>query len=234
VWVGLTLTGEQIAVKQVSLHPDVEKAEKQYEKLQHEVGLLRSLSHMNIVGYRGTDFDESTRTVNIFMEYVPGGSITQNLKLFGAFDETIFKRYTGQILDGIEYLHEQGIVHRDIKGANVMICPSGAIKLIDFGCAKQFCLQPDCSLSQSGLFKSMVGTPYWMAPEVITESGFRKKSDIWSIGCTVFEMATGKPPFYDMEPTAALYHIGLGAKPPRLPDSFSSAAISFVQSCLTR
>jgi hypothetical protein len=112
VWVGLTLTGEQIAVKQVSLHPDVEKAEKQYEKLQHEVGLLRSLSHMNIVGYRGTDFDESTRTVNIFMEYVPGGSITQNLKLFGAFDETIFKRYTGQILDGIEYLHEQGIVHR--------------------------------------------------------------------------------------------------------------------------
>jgi mitogen-activated protein kinase kinase kinase 19 len=80
----------------------------------------------------------------------------------------------------------------------------------------------------------MVGTPYWMAPEVITESGFRKKSDIWSIGCTVFEMATGKPPFYDMEPTAALYHIGLGAKPPRLPDSFSSAAISFVQSCLTR
>ncbi|XP_062504419.1 uncharacterized protein LOC134181206 [Corticium candelabrum] len=235
VWLGLTLTGEMIAVKQVSLHSDVMKAERQYEKLQHEVGLLKSLSHINIVGYRGTSFDEGTRTVNIFMEYLSGGSITSAINCFGPFEESVFQRYTRQMLDAIVYLHERGIVHRDIKGANVMICPSSVIKLIDFGCAKQFCVETKASLSQSGIFKSMMGTPYWMAPEVVLESGYGRKSDIWSVGCTVFEMATGKPPFAEMEATAALYHIGNGGKPALLSSSsFSSHAINFVASCLTR
>eukprot|EP00118_Oscarella_pearsei_P006534 m.29662 g.29662 ORF g.29662 m.29662 type:complete len:1144 (+) comp31207_c1_seq2:136-3567(+) len=234
VWCGLTETGEMIAVKQVRLHKDVNKAEKQYVKLQAEVGLLRSLKHRNIVGYRATSFDEDTNTVNIFMEFVPGGSISSLLQRFGPVQESVFRNYCRQILNGVAYLHTKGVVHRDIKGANCMVCPTGVIKLIDFGCAKQYCVQTDFSLSQSGLFKSMNGTPYWMAPEVVTESGYGRKSDIWSVGCTIFEMATGKPPWSELNPTAAIFHIGSGADPPLLPGKFSQLAVEFVAQCLTK
>ncbi|XP_065844430.1 uncharacterized protein [Oscarella lobularis] len=234
VWCGLTDAGDMIAVKQVRLHNEVDKAEKQYVKLQAEVGLLRSLKHNNIVGYRATSFEEDTNTVNIFMEYIPGGSLAVVLQRFGPLQESVFRNYCRQILSGVAYLHTKSIVHRDIKGANCMLCPSGIIKLIDFGCAKQYCVQTDLSLSQSGVFKSMNGTPYWMAPEVITESGYGRKSDIWSVGCTTFEMATGKAPWSQLNPAAAIFQIGSGASPPRLPEKFSQLAIDFVARCLTR
>eukprot|EP00118_Oscarella_pearsei_P006533 m.29659 g.29659 ORF g.29659 m.29659 type:complete len:148 (+) comp31207_c1_seq1:43-486(+) len=114
---------------------------QQYVKLQAEVGLLRSLKHRNIVGYRATSFDEDTNTVNIFMEFVPGGSISSLLQRFGPVQESVFRNYCRQILNGVAYLHTKGVVHRDIKGANCMVCPTGVIKLIDFGCAKQYCVQ---------------------------------------------------------------------------------------------
>ncbi|XP_028518151.1 mitogen-activated protein kinase kinase kinase 19 [Exaiptasia diaphana] len=167
------------------------------------------------------------------MEYVPGGSIAQALKRFGGtFVEPVFRRYTRQILCGVEYLHVNNVVHRDIKGGNIMLMPNGVIKLIDFGCAKRLCM--NLSLSRSSMLNSIKGTPYWMAPEVIKETGAGTKSDIWSIGCTVFEMATGSPPWSEMQPMAAIFSIGNGSTVPRLGESFSQLARDFTTACMTR
>ncbi|KAK3592514.1 hypothetical protein CHS0354_013848 [Potamilus streckersoni] len=233
VWCGLTSEGQLIAVKQIELNTtSKEKAKKEYEKVQEEVELLKTLNHKNIVGYLGTSLDEGESVVNIFMQFVPGGSIASILARFGALDEAVFRRYTKQMLDGVEYLHVNDVIHRDIKGGNVMLMPNGIIKLIDFGCAKRLCI--NLSMGQSQILKSMKGTPYWMAPEVVNESGHGKKSDIWSIGCTVFEMATRKPPWADMNPMAAIFAIGSDKPIPQLPEKFSHEARDFVNTCLTR
>ncbi|XP_049745181.1 mitogen-activated protein kinase kinase kinase 19 isoform X5 [Elephas maximus indicus] len=233
VYCGLTSQGQLIAVKQVALDTSDKLAtEKEYRKLQEEVDLLKVLKHVNIVAYLGTCLEENI--VSIFMEFVPGGSISSIINRFGPLPEMVFCKYTKQILQGVAYLHENCVVHRDIKGNNVMLMPTGIIKLIDFGCAKRLAWA-GLNGTHSDMLKSMHGTPYWMAPEVISESGYGRKSDIWSIGCTVFEMATGKPPLASMDRMAAMFYIGAhrGLMPP-LPDHFSEHAADFVRVCLTR
>ncbi|XP_045639606.1 mitogen-activated protein kinase kinase kinase 19 isoform X4 [Ursus americanus] len=197
-----------------------------------KVELLKALKHVNIVAYLGTCLEENI--VSIFMEFVPGGSISSIINRFGPLPEMVFCKYTRQILQGVAYLHENCVVHRDIKGNNVMLMPTGIIKLIDFGCAKRLAWA-GLNGTHSDMLKSMHGTPYWMAPEVINESGYGRKSDIWSIGCTVFEMATGKPPLASMDKMAAMFYIGAhrGLMPP-LPEHFSENAADFVRVCLTR
>ncbi|XP_075385752.1 mitogen-activated protein kinase kinase kinase 19 isoform X4 [Tenrec ecaudatus] len=197
-----------------------------------KVDLLKVLKHVNIVAFLGTCLEENI--VSIFMEFVPGGSISSIINRFGPLPEMVFCKYTKQILQGVAYLHENCVVHRDIKGNNVMLMPTGIIKLIDFGCAKRLAWA-GFNGTHSDMLKSMHGTPYWMAPEVINESGYGRKSDIWSIGCTVFEMATGKPPLASMDRMAAMFYIGAhrGLMPP-LPDRFSQHAVDFVRVCLTR
>ncbi|XP_051705560.2 mitogen-activated protein kinase kinase kinase 19 isoform X1 [Oryctolagus cuniculus] len=233
VYCGLTSQGQLIAVKQVALDTsDKSATEKEYRKLQEEVELLKALKHVNIVAYLGTRLEENT--VSIFMEFVPGGSISSIINRFGPLPEMVFCKYTKQILQGVAYLHENCVVHRDIKGNNVMLMPTGIIKLIDFGCAKRLAWA-GLNGTHSDMLKSMHGTPYWMAPEVISESGYGRKSDIWSIGCTVFEMATGKPPLASMDRMAALFYIGAHrGLMPSLPDHFSENAADFVRMCLTR
>ncbi|XP_058404848.1 mitogen-activated protein kinase kinase kinase 19 isoform X3 [Diceros bicornis minor] len=233
VYCGLTSQGQLIAVKQVALDTSEKLAtEKEYQKLQEEVDLLKALKHVNIVAYLGTCLEENI--VSIFMEFVPGGSISSIINRFGPLPEMVFCKYTKQILQGVAYLHENCVVHRDIKGNNVMLMPTGIIKLIDFGCAKRLAWA-GLNGTHSDMLKSMHGTPYWMAPEVINESGYGRKSDIWSIGCTVFEMATGKPPLASMDRIAAMFYIGAhrGLMPP-LPERFSENAADFVRVCLTR
>lgn len=233
VYCGLTSQGQLIAVKQVALDTSDKLAtEKEYRKLQEEVDLLKALKHVNIVAYLGTCLEENI--VSIFMEFVPGGSISSIINRFGPLLEMVFCKYTRQILQGVAYLHENCVVHRDIKGNNVMLMPTGIIKLIDFGCAKRLAWA-GLNGTHSDMLKSMHGTPYWMAPEVINESGYGRKSDIWSIGCTVFEMATGKPPLASMDRMAAMFYIGAhrGLMPP-LPEHFSENAVDFVRVCLTR
>ncbi|XP_022354617.1 mitogen-activated protein kinase kinase kinase 19 isoform X5 [Enhydra lutris kenyoni] len=197
-----------------------------------KVDLLKALKHVNIVAYLGTCLEENI--VSIFMEFVPGGSISSIINRFGPLPEMVFCKYTRQILQGVAYLHENCVVHRDIKGNNVMLMPTGIIKLIDFGCAKRLAWA-GLNGTHSDMLKSMHGTPYWMAPEVINESGYGRKSDIWSVGCTVFEMATGKPPLASMDRMAAMFYIGAhrGLMPP-LPEHFSENAADFVRVCLTR
>ncbi|KAK1797650.1 hypothetical protein P4O66_008013, partial [Electrophorus voltai] len=233
VYCGLTSQGQLIAVKQVTLDiSNSESIEKEYDRLEREVDLLKNLHHPNIVGFLGTSL--SKHIVSIFMEFIPGGSIASVLNRFGPLPEKVFTLYTVQILDGITYLHSNRVIHRDLKGNNVMLMPTGVVKLIDFGCARRLNCMSHSGGGCSDL-KSVHGTPYWMAPEVINETGHGRKSDIWSLGCTVFEMATGKPPLAHMGKMAALFYIGArkGLMPP-LPDDFSEEAKGFVQACLIR
>ncbi|NXB96010.1 M3K19 kinase, partial [Vidua chalybeata] len=233
VYCGLTSQGQLIAVKQVVLDTsDQLTTEKEYQKFHEEVDLLKTLKHVNIVTYLGTCLEDNI--LSIFMEFVPGGSISSILNRFGPLPEVVLCKYTKQILQGVAYLHDNCVVHRDIKGNNVMLMPTGVIKLIDFGCARRLAWA-SLSGTRSELLRSVHGTPYWMAPEVITDAGYGRKSDIWSVGCTVFEMATGKPPLASMDRVAAMFYIGAHrGLMPALPDRFSSAAVEFVHACLTR
>ncbi|XP_034549877.1 serine/threonine-protein kinase PRP4 homolog [Notolabrus celidotus] len=234
VYCGLTSQGRLIAVKQVRLDAsDPDAAKREYGRLQGEVDLLKTLRHSNIVGFLGTSLYQ--HVVSIFMEYIPGGSIASILHRFGPLPERVLALYTHQILEGVTYLHLNRVIHRDLKGNNVMLMPTGVIKLIDFGCARRLsCLNYTASNSDGDLLKSVHGTPYWMAPEVINETGYGRKSDIWSVGCTVFEMATGKPPLAHMDKMAALFYIGAQrGTMPSLPESFSDGAKHFVEICLT-
>ncbi|NXX53479.1 M3K19 kinase, partial [Scopus umbretta] len=233
VYCGLTSQGQLIAVKQVVLDTsDQLTTEKEYQKLHEEVDLLKTLKHVNIVTYLGTCLEDNI--LSIFMEFVPGGSISSIINRFGPLPEIVLCKYTKQILQGVAYLHDNCVVHRDIKGNNVMLMPNGIVKLIDFGCARRLAWV-SLSGTHSEMLKSVHGTPYWMAPEVINESGYGRKSDIWSVGCTVFEMATGKPPLASMDRIAAMFYIGAHrGLMPSLPDRFSGTAVDFVHACLTR
>ncbi|KAJ1417114.1 Serine/threonine-protein kinase, active site [Sesbania bispinosa] len=231
VYVGMNLdSGELLAVKQVLIAASSgskEKAQAHIRELEEEVKLLKDLSHPNIVRYLGTVREEDT--LNILLEFVPGGSISSLLGKFGAFPEAVIRTYTKQLLLGLEYLHKNGIMHRDIKGANILVDNKGCIKLADFGASKQV-----VELATISGAKSMKGTPYWMAPEVILQTGHSFSADIWSVGCTVIEMATGKPPWsqqYQQE-VAALFHIGTTKSHPPIPDHLSVGAKDFLLKCL--
>ncbi|CAF4959068.1 unnamed protein product, partial [Rotaria sp. Silwood1] len=235
VWSYLTVTGRMIAVKEIELDEgDSERVRNDYESVREEIHILRALNHPYVVKFLGISL-ENTRLIKIFMEYLPNGTIENLLTAFGPFHNDVLKKYTRQIVEGVAYLHENGVVHRDIKGKNVMLDVDGNIKLIDFGCAKRLKKNQNTH-SMRQILKSMKGTANWMAPEVIAETGHGKKADIWSIGCTLCEMATGKPPWSsEHNHLAVLLIIANGTKPPAdLPDTCPATAQEFFRLCLTR
>ncbi|KAH7842532.1 hypothetical protein Vadar_006465 [Vaccinium darrowii] len=232
VYMGMNLdSGELLAVKQVSIAANSaskEKTQAHIRELEEEVNLLKNLSHPNIVRYLGTAREEES--LNILLEFVPGGSISSLLGKFGSFPESVIRMYTKQLLLGLEYLHKNGIMHRDIKGANILVDNKGCIKLADFGASKKV-----VELATMTGAKSMKGTPYWMAPEVILQTGHSFSADIWSVGCTVIEMATGKPPWSQQyQEVAALFHIGTTKSHPPIPDHLSVEAKDFLLKCLQK
>ena len=140
VYLGMDDSGHLMAVKQVSLGKiggpqGAQKLAEHVKSLEAEVQLLQSLHHPNIVCYLGTE--RTTQALNIFLEYVPGGSIASLLAKFGSFKESVVRVYTKQIVMGLEYLHANGIIHRDIKGANILVDNTGLVKLADFGASKK-------------------------------------------------------------------------------------------------
>ncbi|KAH9307044.1 hypothetical protein KI387_011448 [Taxus chinensis] len=203
VYKGLDLeNGDFVAIKQVSLE---NIPQEDLNIIMQEIDLLKNLNHKNIVKYRGS-FKTKTH-LYIILEYVENGSLASIIKpnKFGAFPESLVAVYITQVLDGLVYLHEQGVIHRDIKGANILTTKEGLVKLADFGVATK--------LTEADLnTHSVVGTPYWMAPEVIEMSGVSAASDIWSVGCTVIELLTCVPPYYDLQPMPALFRIVQNAK----------------------
>ncbi|KAL9341565.1 hypothetical protein Peur_064890 [Populus x canadensis] len=230
VYMGMNLdSGELLAIKQVLIAANGatrERAQAHIKELEEEVKLLQNLSHPNIVRYLGTVREEET--LNILLEFVPGGSISSLLGKFGSFPEPVIRAYTKQLLLGLEYLHNNGIMHRDIKGANILVDNKGCIKLADFGASKQV-----VELATVSGAKSMKGTPYWMAPEVILQTGHGFSADIWSVGCTVIEMATGKPPWSQQyQEVAALFYIGSTKSHPEIPGHLTPEAKDFLLKCL--
>ncbi|KAL9108663.1 MAG: hypothetical protein Q9227_006609 [Pyrenula ochraceoflavens] len=199
-------TGETVAVKQIRL-ADLPKSELRVIML--EIDLLKNLDHPNIVKYQG--FVKTPETLNIILEYVEDPNISQVL-------------ITRQVLHGLVYLHEQGVIHRDIKGANILTTKHGLVKLADFGVASR----------TTGLHESsVVGTPYWMAPEVIDLSGASPASDIWSLGATVVELLDGKPPYHKLQAMQALFRIVNDDHPP-LPSGASPTVVDFLMQCFQK
>ncbi|KAI9717479.1 MAG: hypothetical protein M1828_007179 [Chrysothrix sp. TS-e1954] len=220
VFRGLNLeTGETVAIKQIKL-ADIPNSELRV--IMMEIDLLKELHHPNIVKYQG--FVKTPESLCIVLEYCENGSLHSICKNFGKFPENLVALYMAQVLHGLIYLHEQGVIHRDIKGANILTTKEGLVKLADFGVATKVTGPSEASV---------VGTPYWMAPEVVELSGATTASDIWSLGCTVIELLDGKPPFHKLDPMPALFRIVNDDHPP-LPESISSTVQDFLMQCFQK
>lgn len=230
VYIGLDLEcGQMIAVKEISFQGTIGAVQAQVQALMREISLMRGLDHRNVVRYIGVERRGST--LNILMEYIPGGSLASLVSKFGALAENVVRVYAAQILEGLAYLHSHKILHRDIKGANILVHTDGTIKLADFGASKQLA---EMKTITDG-FASMKGTPYWMAPEVIKQTSYGRGADIWSVACTVIEMATGRPPWSDFQSAvAAMFHIADTDDVPKLPDGFSEEGVDFLRLCFDR
>jgi len=185
-----------------------------------EAEILKSLDHPKIV--KIIEFRETKKALFFILEFVEGGSLYKLLKKFGDFPESLISIYVGQVLDGLSYLHGKGIVHRDIKGGNILITKDGLVKLADFGTAKSV---------KSNKF-TVVGTPYWMAPEIIEMSGGGTAADIWSVGCTIIELLTGTPPYFKLGTMTALFNMVQDDHPP-LPQ-VSKECREFLLACFVK
>ncbi|KAI3675202.1 hypothetical protein L1987_84788 [Smallanthus sonchifolius] len=209
--------GDLFAVKSVDF--------RHASSLQKEQHYLSILNSPYVLSYKGCDTTTENNNIiyNMFMDYMPGGSLIDLIKTRNRLNELEIARYTKQILQGLEYIHSKGIVHCDIKGRNILINESG-VKIGDFGCAKR-----------ADQAAPVCGTPMFMAPEVARgeEQGF--PADVWAVGCTVIEMATGGSLWPNADdPVAIFYKIAFSSKIPEIPDGFSDQAKDFVSKCLVR
>lgn len=215
-------TGATVAIKRIPVR-NINKED--LYAIKQEIRLLRCLTHQNIVKY--IDAINTEDYLDIVLDFVENGSLSGLVSKFGgSFPESLVAHYIVQVLAGLEYLHQQGVIHRDIKGANILSTKDGTVKLADFGVATK--------LEDSAKSDSVVGTPYWMAPEIIEMTGSRTCAcDIWSVGCTVIELLTGKPPYFDLQQMAALFRIVQDPHPP-LPDDISPDAKDFLLQCFKK
>ena len=164
-----------------------------------------------------------------YLEYLPGGSIKSLINRIGPFSEQHAKIYIKQMLDGMQYLHKNKIVHRDLKGANLLLDADGVVRVSDFGSSKQY-----GDKIESGFLKTIRGSIAWTAPEVVKQIGHGRKADIWSIGCTVYEMLTGSPPWVELDYIQMLVKLAKTSEVPQLPEDLSSEAKEFLSLCLQR
>ncbi|KIJ54808.1 hypothetical protein M422DRAFT_240892 [Sphaerobolus stellatus SS14] len=213
-------TGETVAVKQIDLK-NIPRSE--LGEIMSEIDLLKNLNHPNIVKYKG--FVKTREYLNIILEYCENGSLHNICKRFGKFPENLVAVYISQVLEGLVYLHDQGVIHRDIKGANILTNKDGCVKLADFGVAS--------TTTAVVNDQAVVGSPYWMAPEVIEQSGATTASDIWSVGCVVIELLEGKPPYHFLDPMPALFRIVQDDCPP-IPEGASPIVKDFLYHCFQK
>lgn len=210
------VTAELMAVKQVEMPSNSgstmdAKKNNMIEALKHEISLLRDLKHENIVQYLGSNSDENH--LNIFLEYVAGGSVATMLVNYGSLGEMLIANFVRQILQGLNYLHSKDIIHRDIKGANILVDNKGTVKISDFGISKRveastLLNNPAPGLKRGGPRVSLQGSVFWMAPEVVRQTAYTKKADIWSLGCLIVEMFTGSHPHPNCTQLQAIFKIG--------------------------
>ena len=191
-----------------------------------EIKAMKQLHHhKNIINY--IESYREGNTLWIVMEYLAGGPLT-DVATEVCIPEELIATVCREALEGIHFLHQKGILHRDIKSDNILLGIDGSVKIIDFGMIA--CVRGDKTR------KTVVGTPYWMAPEVIDEEvRYGKKADIWSLGIMALEMKDGYPPYIDMDPLKALFLIASKGKPPiKSWDTLSPEFQNFLNRCLEK
>eukprot|EP00929_Paragymnodinium_shiwhaense_P006641 TRINITY_DN11046_c0_g1_i3.p1 TRINITY_DN11046_c0_g1~~TRINITY_DN11046_c0_g1_i3.p1 ORF type:complete len:525 (-),score=87.44 TRINITY_DN11046_c0_g1_i3:401-1741(-) len=222
-------TGTVFAVKVAYVNENCEADRKFHDKIAGELAILSHICHPNVVSLLG--HENSSKDFFIFMEYVPGGSLQCFYQEFGAVEEPCLSKASRGLIEGLDYLHNCNppVVHRDIKGANVLVSDSFVVKLADFGCSKS----AECTKS----FTTMGSIP-WMAPEVIMHmDGYGRKADIWSLGCTIVEMASAAVPWgalMEKNVMFAMKHIAMSEEMPPLPEAMPEACRELVTMCLRR
>jgi len=215
-------TKELVAIKEIEL------SEKIIPAITLEISIMKNNNHPNIIQYYDS-FIINKRKLWLVMEYMEGGSVTNVLYQYEygiKFSEAHIARIIFECLSGLKYLHDYNRIHRDIKSDNILISNDGSVKLCDFGYAIQLTLLQNVRTT-------VVGTPYWMAPEVIRGKSYTTKIDIWSIGIVAMELAQGKPPYLEHPPLRAMFLITTRGIPGLSnPDEWSENFISFIDSCL--
>ncbi|KAG7382605.1 hypothetical protein PHYPSEUDO_004685 [Phytophthora pseudosyringae] len=255
-------SAELLAVKQIFIQEELDLGNdvsslslqrvQSWEQIERELGVLRLLqrhAHRNVVRFLGSE--RYGPTVNMFMEYLPAGSLSKLLKEFGPFDEDMVRVYVRDVVRGVAHLHELGIAHRDLKCANLLLADdeNGGVKIADFGTAKK-AVEMDRSgaiaeeddesqaLETARSVREGLGSPFWMAPELVrAEKGVDswRKADIWGVGCVVIEMATGRPPWENLSnPLTAMFHIASATTIPEIPTHLSSTAHDFLSLCFAK
>ncbi|XP_059653741.1 mitogen-activated protein kinase kinase kinase 5-like [Cornus florida] len=223
-------TGALCAMKEVEILQDDPKSAECITQLQQEIKLLSQLKHPNIVQYYGSEIVKNK--FHIYLEYVHPGPINKYIRDHcGAITESVVRNFTRHILSGLAYLHSTKTIHRDIKGANLLVDAFGVVKLADFGMAKH--------LSGQTAYLSLKGSPYWMAPELLqpatqkdANSDLALAVDIWSLGCTIIEMLEGKPPWSEYEGAAAMFKVT--RETPTIPQTLSCEGKDFLRCCFCR
>lgn len=236
VYLGINLTtGDFLAVKQVEVNQkaagqDKDKMKEMVSALDQEIDTMQHLEHPNIVQYLGCERKEYS--ISIFLEYISGGSVGGCLRKHGKFGESLVSSLTRQTLEGLAYLHREGVLHRDLKADNILLDVDGTCKISDFGISKK-----TDNIYGNDVTNSMQGSVFWMAPEVIRSQGqgYSAKVDIWSLGCVVLEMFAGRRPWSKEEAIGAIYKLGSLNQAPPIPDEVSTAispeAVAFMWDC---
>ncbi|XP_016940886.3 mitogen-activated protein kinase kinase kinase kinase 5 isoform X7 [Drosophila suzukii] len=219
-------SNELAAIKVIKLEPSDD-----IQIIQQEIIMMRDCRHPNIIAYYGSYLRRDK--LWICMEFCGGGSLQDIYQVTGPLTEVQIAYMCRETLKGLEYLHSMGKMHRDIKGANILLTEYGDVKLADFGVSAQI----TATINKR---KSFIGTPYWMAPEVAAverKGGYNQLCDIWACGITAIELAELQPPMFDLHPMRALFLMSKsGFKPPTLnnKDKWSPTFHNFIKTALTK